>query len=500
MEGRQALACAIILACSCNTARACRWAAHASSAAAPPIAAEALFLGSDHSLAVQSHAEPFIPYARLSPLWDERKANIRNHLCNRDGWGISWLLSDGQLKTHRSPEAATTKGVPSDELRKVAAGATGRLILAHIRAATAGGSVEFNSHPFTFSGDGSDGGGSIAWMHNGGLSNLDDVLRAVLPRLPAHTREAVKGTTDSEVAGAVFVSHVEAVRHLGSLGSGAAVLGDAMRRTLVDLIEPLPHSHANFSGIHMHRHATPAPLGSFGPEACAGASSMNFAAADSSGNMVLTRFRNCDTENPPTLYIACGGGLPCGGLPACAYGEECALSQLPLGMYATSAVWAASEPLDKTNGGGGGGGGVGEPRWWALLPKDSMVEFDSEHGRLTVSCLSSACVTHAAATEPSGNRLPGLVGMAVYTAVLGVGLWAAAMAGVLRLFIPGRAAGRKVGGRGGEGTEERSLAAVVGGQPAVDSSSKSSGGAVQLVVGSPRRRVNGHWAITDRDE
>jgi predicted glutamine amidotransferase len=182
----------------------CRWALYASTVSSGEIAAADLLVATEHSLAIQSHSEPFIPYQEHSDLWDSRLSTVRNHRCNRDGWGLAWLHSengDGNsgsrgIQVHRSPEPATTQGTISNELRDFATNTSGQMILAHVRAATEGANAIDNSHPFMYHlhvrGQVT---GQIAWMHNGGIKNIEAVRKHILPRLASHASDGIQGTT-----------------------------------------------------------------------------------------------------------------------------------------------------------------------------------------------------------------------------------------------------------------------------------------------------------------
>ena len=375
MPCRRLLLSWAVLLCA-RPGHGCRWAVFASSTLEPrpSSAAAELFLHSEHSLAVQSYSEPFLPYLNRSSRWDPAQSVMRNHKCNRDGWGLGWAgagseAGDGQmLQVHRSAAPATTESVPSVELREFLAQARGRMAMGHIRAATEGANLELNTHPFLFA---DHGGGRIIWMHNGGISNIDAVRIQLLERLPPHIQEQITGSTDSELAGGIFVAELEAARHVGQ--EGAAALETAMRRMLALITEPDRHRDATYALLHLSRSAAEAPslLGPFDESRCVPglASSLNFAASDGH-NVVATRFRSCDAEDPPTLYVAWSApaGQHGGGAyhhhpgPTCSFSDDedemsslplpCLLAELAVGKLTASAgqIWVASEPLDRTNG------------------------------------------------------------------------------------------------------------------------------------------------------
>eukprot|EP01062_Namystynia_karyoxenos_P069518 TRINITY_DN64_c0_g1_i2.p1 TRINITY_DN64_c0_g1~~TRINITY_DN64_c0_g1_i2.p1 ORF type:complete len:448 (+),score=125.41 TRINITY_DN64_c0_g1_i2:81-1346(+) len=393
--GRAAALLAAAGACA-----ACRWTVYASPD--HELSALDLFTGAEWGLAQQSFSESFLPYEKLSPRYDATKSTQRNSKCNRDGWGIAWADAQaGICRVKRSGAPPTTKGVVSAELLEHARSAKGTVVFGHIRAATAGGNEDLNSHPFLFN------GGRLVWMHNGVIANIAAVLEEVLNMLPDAAKQEVKGQTDSEVAGAIFAANWKHATEEGGL-QGAAALEHAMRLTLHDVTFP-----ASASPVPAGDHEL---VGPFAPCVAGHTSSLNFAASDGR-NVVATRFRSCDSEDPPTLYLGTTTGTiadPTG----CDFDNpepRCQLAGVSAGELRADAVWLSSEPLDRVQGAKVDGRDA--RRKWALLPKDSIVVFDADERRVTVSCASYACeeaLLHAGQAAWNWGPLlgVGLVGIA----------------------------------------------------------------------------------------
>ena len=105
---------------------------------------------------------------------------------NPHGWGIGWVEEDGTARCERQAGPADE----SAEFRGHALSVRSRVVIAHVRRATVGGTRLANTHPFR------DGDTFLA--HNGHVGHFDllgPMLRAALP--PAR-RAAIRGSTDSE--------------------------------------------------------------------------------------------------------------------------------------------------------------------------------------------------------------------------------------------------------------------------------------------------------------
>ena len=160
--------------------------------------------------------------------YDESQIELRNAEKNLDGYGVSWY-ADGEEFPRRvrsalpivdaagnadaklmdliggsavpmlfrdSPESCTEEPLkpPGERLRS-------RALFAHVRAASPGLALnEQNSHPFAFQ--------TLTWLHNGAIWGFEAFRDELVASLPERVLRLVAGTTDSELAGAVFASHL----------------------------------------------------------------------------------------------------------------------------------------------------------------------------------------------------------------------------------------------------------------------------------------------------
>lgn len=144
----------------------CRWAAYAG----PPIFMEDMILSPAHSLIDQSqHAS-------------EAKTAI-----NGDGFGLAWYGERNIPGLYRDvlPAWADTN------LHSLAKQIRSGLFLAHVRAATGGGTNRDNCHPFTYE--------NWSFMHNGQIGNFDLLRRSLEFRLSDSVYAMRQGSTDSEL-------------------------------------------------------------------------------------------------------------------------------------------------------------------------------------------------------------------------------------------------------------------------------------------------------------
>lgn len=207
-------------------------------------------------------------------------------------------VNEQRLVVHKSARGVTTASNQTDpECAKFVSGVSSSLLFGHLRAATDGETDEANSHPFHFSDWGQTGTNEeVLWMHNGGLSNYKEMAQRIRgsSKFPASLLEQVKGTTDSELAGAIFMNFLHTGHRTGPHFS-AEELSLAMKKTIHELDDHDHDPHYAEVGEKM----CPAPHDENVQ------SSLNFAASD--GNtLVATRFRTCGMQEPPTLYYTIG--------------------------------------------------------------------------------------------------------------------------------------------------------------------------------------------------
>lgn len=208
----------------------------------------------------------------------------RNAAVNADGFGIAWYPSNMPFQEATVPFYSACEPViftsvtPAEHnvnLSRMASKIASGVIFGHARAASPGSPIhEFNCHPFQF--------GRYAFMHNGGVANFRILRRPLQNLLSPASWSLVKGTTDSELCGALFIDQLPN-RDPYSV-QPADVLTAALRRTL-HLIHDL--------ALQFGDATQPASL----------VSSLNFAVTDGFTS-VCCRFRDSTSEDPPSLYYA----------------------------------------------------------------------------------------------------------------------------------------------------------------------------------------------------
>jgi predicted glutamine amidotransferase len=145
----------------------------------PPITVDALTTRPEHSILKQSlHAEE------------------REDPTNGDGFGIGWYVPE------TGPEPALYRApVPAwndPNLAHISRVSKSPCILAHVRAASPGTAVAVsNCHPFA--------SGPFAFMHNGAIGGFPRIRRRLEAGLTEDAFAGIQGTTDSELAFALFL-------------------------------------------------------------------------------------------------------------------------------------------------------------------------------------------------------------------------------------------------------------------------------------------------------
>jgi len=210
-----------------------------------------------------THAR-FTPSAELEKFFDSNKHLIRNHLVNGDGFGISWY------SPHKKESAIYKSLLPAwndRNFRELCDGIVSDNVFAHVRAASPGSALSReNCHPFKY--------GRYTFMHNGGIAAFKDVRRKLRALVKDPLYQLIEGSTDTETAFALFLDCLPDVEEAQS----PEVLVAALQKTIALIVDVTK---------------------SYGP------SSLNFAVTDGT-NVLVTRYRNCPDEEPPTLYLAFG--------------------------------------------------------------------------------------------------------------------------------------------------------------------------------------------------
>ncbi|MBY5557172.1 class II glutamine amidotransferase [Rhizobium leguminosarum] len=144
----------------------CRWAAYRGD----PLYLEELVSSPAHSLIEQSHC-----------------ATRAKTATNGDGFGIAWYGDRPEPGRYRDILPAWS----DCNLKSLARQIRSPLFLAHVRAATGGGTRRDNCHPFTH--------GTWSFMHNGQISGFERLRRPMEAMLDDELFNARGGTTDSEL-------------------------------------------------------------------------------------------------------------------------------------------------------------------------------------------------------------------------------------------------------------------------------------------------------------
>jgi glutamine amidotransferase len=144
----------------------CRWAAYRGD----PLYLEELVSSPAHSLIEQSHC-----------------ATRAKTATNGDGFGIAWYGDRPEPGRYRD----TLPAWSDCNLKSLARQIRSPLFLAHVRAATGGGTRRDNCHPFTHD--------NWSFMHNGQISGFARLRRPMEAMLDDELFNARSGTTDSEL-------------------------------------------------------------------------------------------------------------------------------------------------------------------------------------------------------------------------------------------------------------------------------------------------------------
>ena len=144
----------------------CRWAAYRGD----PLYLEELVSSPAHSLIEQSHC-----------------ATRAKTATNGDGFGIAWYGDRPEPGRYRDILPAWS----DCNLKSMARQIRSPLFLAHVRAATGGGTRRDNCHPFVH--------GNWSFMHNGQIADFERLRRPMEAMLDDELFNARTGTTDSEL-------------------------------------------------------------------------------------------------------------------------------------------------------------------------------------------------------------------------------------------------------------------------------------------------------------
>lgn len=261
----------------------CRWFAYISPGE-PTLLADVLLTPANAiTKQVSEHYLPYLlPHGQEKELDDAPDAllRMRNSLLNMDGLGIAWYTTSASAYTANKdgmrPALYKSQSPPTNDFnfRSLCENTESNCLFAHIRATSGSVVAPVNSHPFVF--------GRHVFMHNGVISDFTRIRRDMSDLLAYDAYENVKGSTDSEHAAGLFMTFLCGTSHTKDAWEkiySIDELKNALQKTVVTILELQNKALGDKKNPN----------------------SLNFAATDGQ-KLVACRFRNHDTQLPPSLY------------------------------------------------------------------------------------------------------------------------------------------------------------------------------------------------------
>ncbi len=135
-----------------------------------------------------------------SIIQQSKDSTLRSEPVNGDGFGMAWYVPS--VSPHPGVFRSIRPAWNNRNVRSISRVTTSGLVAAHVRAASPELPVaDVNCHPFTF--------GRYAFMHNGGIARFKSLRRRLVDSLSDAAYEGVEGTTDSEIAFALFLDRLD---------------------------------------------------------------------------------------------------------------------------------------------------------------------------------------------------------------------------------------------------------------------------------------------------
>jgi glutamine amidotransferase len=265
----------------------CRWFAYISPT--EECLLEDVLITPQHSICKQVHSH-FLPKL-ISHVHGEEttqsEISLRNRLQNVDGFGIAWYTPARQSfqveVTAPHPAIYKHSQPPTNDFifHSICANTSTTTLFAHIRAATSTAITPINNHPFTF--------GRHTIMHNGVVTNFNDIRRDLLDTLDKDTYENIKGTTDSEHLAALYITNLTGRGGKATWEKQYPV--EEMKKALAATYLSIMQLQAKILGT-----------------STAPANSLNVCCTDGE-QLIAFRFRNHVEEQPPSLYWSTKAGV-----------------------------------------------------------------------------------------------------------------------------------------------------------------------------------------------
>lgn len=251
---------------------------------------------------VSAHYLPgLLPHDREKDLYDtpDKLIAARNSLLNMDGLGVAWYshAQEDFVAGVSGPRPSLYKSIspPVNDFnfRHLCANAQSRTVFAHIRASSGAPITPTNNHPFQF--------GRHIFMHNGVVSNFQDIRLEMCRLVQKDAYHAVFGSTDSEHLAALYMTYLTGtmpatssadedkgdIKSRWELAYSTKEMADALQRAVVTTLSLQ-------KTLLCPEKFTP--------------SSINLAVTDGI-SLVSFRFRNHVTEQPPSLYYSTVAGV-----------------------------------------------------------------------------------------------------------------------------------------------------------------------------------------------
>lgn len=201
----------------------CRWAAYRGN----PLYLEELVSSPAHSLIEQSHC-----------------ASRAKTATNGDGFGIAWYGDHPEPGRYRDILPAWS----DCNLRSLARQIKSPLFLAHVRAATSGGTRRDNCHPFVH--------GRWSFMHNGQIAGFDRIRRRMEAYLSDDLFHVRTGTTDSEMLFLLALQMGLEQDPLGAMAKAIATVETLAREQDVSTLVRFTAAFSDGASLYAVRYAT----------------------------------------------------------------------------------------------------------------------------------------------------------------------------------------------------------------------------------------------------
>ncbi|KAH3684199.1 hypothetical protein WICPIJ_004842 [Wickerhamomyces pijperi] len=234
-----------------------------------------IFKGKDPILL--SHLLTRPAHSIINQSFDSRLRLDRRRPINGDGFGVGYYSLDPELE-EAGPciFRAITPAWNNMNLETLAEKTKSNLVFAHVRASTYGVLSETNCHPFTFK--------NLMFMHNGGISNFNQVKRRLINHIKDEYFLFIQGSTDSECCFALFLDTLDKLGH--DPNKNVKIDPKALRQALIKTIEYIKDWTKGTNDPSL----------------------LNFAVTDGD-SVVVTRYITSKTEEAASLHFSCGSSF-----------------------------------------------------------------------------------------------------------------------------------------------------------------------------------------------